>query len=91
MKKLTALLLCLALLFGLCAAGNAEAGTEQAAKEAEAIAEWEKEYGESLLWDYRVNAAFAAAHTQQPSLRLCAARATALFFAVTAHSAVALR
>ena len=62
MKKLTALALCLALLCCLCAAGNAEAGAEQTAKETEAVAEWEKEYGERALWDYRVNAAFAAAH-----------------------------
>lgn len=62
MKKLTALALCLALLSGLCYAGSAETGAEPAAKEAEAIAEWEKEYGASALWDYRVNAAFAAAH-----------------------------
>lgn len=62
MKKLTAFVLCLALLAGLCASGAAEAGAEQAAKEMEAIAEWEKEYGESALWDYRVNAAFAEAH-----------------------------
>ncbi|MER1994448.1 MAG: hypothetical protein ABS897_10460 [Eubacteriales bacterium] len=58
MKKLTALALCLALLLSLCAAGNAE----QTAKEMQAIEEWEKEYGVSALWDYRVSAAFAAAH-----------------------------
>ena len=62
MKKLTALLLCLALLSCLCAPGSAEVSAEQTAKETQAIEEWEKEYGDSLLWDYRVSAAFAAAH-----------------------------
>ena len=62
MRKTIIWLLCLVLLAGLCAAGNAEVSAEQTAKETEAIAEWEKEYGESLLWDYRVSAAFAAAH-----------------------------
>lgn len=71
MKKLIALLLCIALAAGLCAGGYAEAGAEQTAKEAEAIAEWEKQYGESFLWDYRVAAAFAAEHPEffdEPSL-----------------------
>ena len=62
MRKMIAALLCLLLLAGLCAAGNAEVSAEQTAKEMEAIAEWEKDYGESLLWDYRVSAAFAAAN-----------------------------
>lgn len=62
MKKLTALLLCLVLLAGLCTAGNAEVSAERTAKEMQAIEEWEKEYGKSALWDYRVSAAFAAAH-----------------------------
>ena len=62
MRKMIAGLVCLVLLAGLCAAGNAEVSAEQTAKETEAIAEWEKEYGESQLWDYRVSAAFAAAN-----------------------------
>ena len=64
MKKLTVLLLCLALLFGLCAPGSAEVSAERTAKEMQAIEEWEKEYGENLLWDYKVSAAFAAAHPE---------------------------
>jgi len=62
MKKAVALLLCLALLAGTVLLASAEVSAEQTAKEMEAIAEWEEQYGESCLWDYRVNAAFAAAH-----------------------------
>ena len=62
MKKIIALLLCLALLAGTVSAVSAEVSAEQTAKEMEAIAEWEEQYGESALWDYRVNAEFAAAH-----------------------------
>ncbi len=71
MKKLIAMALCLALLLSLCAAGNAEAGAERTAQEMLAIEEWEKEYGTSALWDYRVSAAFAAAHPEffdEPSM-----------------------
>ena len=62
MKKAIAMLLCLALLAGIVPLVSAEVTAEQTAKEMEAIAEWEKQYGDSGLWDYRVNAEFAAAH-----------------------------
>ena len=47
MRKMIAGLLCLVLLAGLCAAGNAEVSAEQTAKETEAIAEWEKSTGKA--------------------------------------------
>lgn len=60
MKKTIALLLCLVLAACAVSAGAAESG----ANEADLIAEWAEQTGDSLPWDYRVNARFAEAHSE---------------------------
>ena len=55
MRKPIIWILCVLLLFSICTAGLAES----ALQEADAVAEWQKQHGDSLPWDYQVNAAFA--------------------------------
>lgn len=62
MKKTVAVILCLVLLAGVVSAGSAESGLTGD----ETVARWEEQYGDSRLWDYRVNADFALQH---PELR----------------------
>lgn len=60
MKKIAALALCLVLLAAVLPAGYAES----AVTEDEAYDLWAKEYGDSRLWDWQVNAAFAREYPQ---------------------------
>ncbi len=58
MRKMIVLALCLALLAGAVSAVSAESGLTGN----ETVAQWEEQYGDSRLWDYRVNADFALQH-----------------------------
>ena len=60
MRKMIVLALCLVLLAGAVSAVSAESGLTGN----ETVAQWEEQYGDSRLWDYRVNADFALQHPE---------------------------